>query len=372
MLPTKEDKSSAASELMKEINKALGAGTVKLGNDPSLVVHYLPTGVLPIDILLDGGIPRGRFTEIFGAYSTLKSYIALSCIAQTQKAGGVCAIIDTEHAYDPEWARSIGVVTEDLIYQSPQTGEEAVDVSEVLIRNGVDLIIWDSVAATLPQAESNKRMADEKVQPARLAALMSIAMRKLTAANKNTAVLFINQTRLSVGVMFGDPEVVPGGKALPFYASYRLALRKAGKVKDSKDGYDDTGKKISVNEITGHKIRATLEKSKLSAPSRDSLFTFDLSTGSIDELGYLISVGLEKQLIMHEGRSWWIQGQTEKIVGIEKFRGWMESNPIEIAKIKTVLLGQDGKQEVAKSRVVKAKKSLPKNLEQDSTQTPEH
>ncbi len=152
---------STAHELMAEINKALGAGTVRLGSDESLVVRHLPTGVLPIDHLLDGGIPRGRFTEIFGAYSTLKSYIALSCIAQTQKAGGVCAIVDTEHAYDPEWAEGLGVRTDDLIYQAPETGEEAIDVSEVLIRNGVDLIVWDSVAATLPQAEGNKRMSKE-------------------------------------------------------------------------------------------------------------------------------------------------------------------------------------------------------------------
>lgn len=351
---------TTAKELMAEINKALGAGTVRMGSDESLLVEHLPTGVLPIDLLLDGGIPRGRFTEIFGAYSTLKSYIALSCIAQTQKVGGVCAIVDTEHAYDPVWAESLGVRTDELIYQAPETGEEAIDVSEVLIRSGVDLIVWDSVAATLPQAESVKRMSKESVQPARLAALMSLGMRKLTAANKNTAVLFINQTRLSVGVVFGDPETVPGGKALPFYASYRLALRKAGKVKDSKDTYDDTGKKISVNEVTGHKIRATLEKSKLSAPSRDVLFTFDLNSGRIDELGYLISIGLEKGVIIHEGRSWWLQNQTDKIVGLEKFRGWLEENPNEVAKIRVELLGQDGEPEVAKKKVVRARKPLPK------------
>lgn len=352
---------TTAKELMAEINKALGAGTVRMGSDESLLVEHLPTGVLPIDLLLDGGIPRGRFTEIFGAYSTLKSYIALSCIAQTQKAGGVCAIVDTEHAYDPLWAESLGVRTDELIYQAPETGEEAIDVSEVLIRSGVDLIVWDSVAATLPQAESVKRMSKESVQPARLAALMSLGMRKLTAANKNTAVLFINQTRLSVGVVFGDPETVPGGKALPFYASYRLALRKAGKVKESKDTYDDTGKKVSYNEVTGHKIRATLEKSKLSAPSRDVLFTFDLNSGHIDELGYLISIGLEKGVIIHEGRSWWLQNQTDKIVGLEKFRGWLEENPNEVAKIRAELLGQDGEPEVAKKKVVKARKPLPKD-----------
>ena len=348
---------SKAEQLALEINKMLGSNTVKMANDASLIVRHLPTGVLPIDILLDGGIPTGRFTELFGAYSTLKSYIALSCIAQTQKAGGVCAIIDTEHSYDPEWARSLGVDTDNLIYHSPETGEEAVDVSEVLIRNDIDLIVWDSVAATLPQAESIKRMSKESVQPARLAALMSLGMRKLTAANKKTAILFINQTRLSVGVVFGDPETVPGGKALPFYASYRVALRKAGKIKESADTYDSEGKKVSVNNITGHKIRATLEKSKLSAPNKDVLFTFDLNSGGIDELGYLISIGLEKDLIKHEGRSWWITGQEEtKMVGVEKFRGWLEQNPTIVANIKTSLVKQDGNPEVVKKKVVKLKK----------------
>ena len=342
---------SKAQELMAEINKALGEGTVRLGSDESLLVKRLPTGVLPIDHLLDGGIPTGRFTELFGAYSTLKSYIALSCIAQTQKNGGVCAIVDTEHAYDPVWAESIGVNTADLIYQAPETGEEAVDVTEVLVRNGVDLVVWDSVAATLPQAESTKRMSKESVQPARLAALMSLGMRKLTAANDHTAILFINQTRLNVGVVFGDPETVPGGRALPFYASYRVALRKAGKEKESVDTYDSTGKKTTVNQVTGHKIRATLEKSKLSAPSRDVLFTFDLTSGQVDEIGYALSAGLEKGIVKHEGRSWWVD-ETEKTVGAEKFRGWLRGHPEVVEMIRQELLEPSGSQEADNKKVV--------------------
>lgn len=341
---------SKAQELMAEINKALGEGTVRLGSDESLLVKRLPTGVLPIDHLLDGGIPTGRFTELFGAYSTLKSYIALSCIAQTQKNGGVCAIVDTEHAYDPVWAESIGVNTADLIYQAPETGEEAVDVTEVLVRNGVDLVVWDSVAATLPQAESTKRMSKESVQPARLAALMSLGMRKLTAANDHTAILFINQTRLNVGVVFGDPETVPGGRALPFYASYRVALRKAGKEKESVDTYDSTGKKTTVNQVTGHKIRATLEKSKLSAPSRDVLFTFDLTSGQVDEIGYALSAGLEKGIVKHEGRSWWVD-ETEKTVGAEKFRGWLRDHPEVVEMIRQELLEPSGSQEADSKKV---------------------
>jgi recombination protein RecA len=326
-----------AHELMKEINKLLGANTLILGSDEALKVEYIPTGVLPIDHLLGGGIPRGRFTELFGAYSTLKSYIGLSTIAQEQANGGVCALIDTEHAYDPDWARGLGVDTDSLIYHAPETGEEAIDVSEMLIRNRVDLIVWDSVAATLPQTESAKRLSKESVQPARLAALMSLGMRKLTACNDNTAIIFINQTRMSVGVVFGDPEVVSGGKALPYYASYRVALRKAGKVKDTQDGFDDEGHKAKLNSVLGIKIRATLEKSKLSAPSKESLFTFDLTTGRVDEIGYMIANGLNSGIISHEGRSWWVE-EDEKIVGLEKFRGWLAGNQEAQEKIKAVLL----------------------------------
>lgn len=344
-----------AQEIMAEINKALGAGTVMLGSDKTLEVDFISTGIFPIDHLLGGGIPKGRFTELFGAYSTLKSYIGLSTIAQAQKAGGVCAIIDTEHAYDPEWAAGLGVDTEALIYQAPETGEEAIDVAEVLIREGIDLIVWDSIAATVPQAESVKRMSKENVQPARLAALMSTGLRKLTAANKHTAVLFINQTRVNVGVMFGDPEVVAGGKALPYYASYRVALRKAGKVKDTRDGFDEEGHKVKTNLVTGIKIRATLEKSKLSAPSRESLFTFDLSAGRIDELGYLIANGLSEGIIKHEGRSWWVE-EDEKTVGIEKFRGWLETNTAVQETIKEALLPSRGKPEAVKSKGVSRRK----------------
>jgi len=345
-----------AQEIAQEINEMLGNNTVIFGNDKRLKVEYIRTGVLPIDHLLSGGIPKGRFTELFGAYSTLKSYIGLSTIAQAQQAGGVCALIDTEHAYDPDWARSLGVDTDALIYQAPDTGEEAIDTSETLIRSGVDLIVWDSVAATLPQAEGNKRMSKESVHPARLAALMSLGMRKLTSANRHTAMMFINQTRMSVGVMFGDPEVVAGGKALPYYASYRVSLRKAGKVKETIDGYDDEGHKTKINSVTGIKIRATLEKSKLSKPSQEAIFTFDLTTGKVDEIGYLISCGLLNQTIKHEGRSWWIN-ENEKQVGLDKFRGWLEENPnIQEVLRESLIPKQDGKKEPVKKKAEKLKK----------------
>ena len=336
---------ATAKELAAEINQALGAGTVRLGSDESLVVTTIPTGVLPIDYLLGGGIPRGRFTEFFGAYSTLKSYVALRAIAECQAEGGVCAIVDTEHAYDPEWARRLGVDPDELIYQAPSTGEEAMDVSEVLIRNGIDLLVWDSIAATVPQTEANKRLANETVQPARLAALMSMGLRKLTAANEHTAVIFINQTRLNVGQMFGDPETVPGGRAMPFYASHRVALRRAGRVKEGQKVYDSEGKQANITVTHGHKVRATLEKSKLTAPSKDVLFTFDLHHGEVDELGFAITQGLIDGHVKHEGRRWWVDINGEEdtpVVGLPKFRTMLVENPVRLNKIKKALLRSHG------------------------------
>jgi recombination protein RecA len=333
-----------AKELAKEINKALGAGTVKLGSDESLIVTNIPTGVFPIDYLLGGGIPRGRFTEFFGAYSTLKSYIALCAIAECQSEGGTCALVDTEHAFEPKWAEEIGINTDELIYQAPATGEQAIDVSEVLIRNGVDLLVWDSVAATVPQTEGNKRLHDETIQPARLAALMSTGLRKLNAANENTAIIFINQTRLNVGQMFGDPETVPGGRSLPFYASHRIALRKAGKIREGRKVYDSEGKQANMNETLGHKVRATLEKSKLTAPTKDALFTFDLDTGGVDEVGFAITQGLIDGQIKHEGRKWWVSlptVETQPVVGMSKFREFLENEPILQEKLKLALLNSD-------------------------------
>ena len=349
---------NTAKEIMKEINSLLGSDVVTLANDERLVVQNIPTGVLPIDHLLGGGIPRGRVTELFGAYSTLKSYIALSTIAQAQKQGLACALVDTEHSFEPQWASSLGVDCDSLIYQTPETGEEAVDTIEAIIRMGAGLVVWDSIAATLPQAEGSKRMSKENIQPARLAALMSAAMRRITAANRDTALLFINQTRMNVGVMFGDPEVTAGGKALPYYASYRVALRKAGKVKETVDGYDGEGKKTKVNTIVGINIRATLEKSKLSAPSQEALFMWDVMRGEIDETSYLISCGLLNGSVTHEGKSWWTEG-SEKIVGLENFRGWLKDNPKVRRKLEKKILGHDldGESEPDKKKEGKRKKS---------------
>lgn len=330
--------SASASEIAKAINKVLGPGTVKLGSDPSLVVQYLSTGVLPIDVLLDGGLPRGRFTEIYGDYSTLKSYVGLCSIAMTQITGGVAALVDTEHSFDPEWAERLGVEVDDLIYQAPETGELAVDVTETMVRSGVDLIVWDSVAATLPQNERNKREHGETHQPARLAALMSRAMRKLTAANSNTAILWINQTRMSIGKVWGNPEVVPGGKALPFYASYRVSLRKSGRVtRDVKQW--DGAKNVTVKETVAQKIKARVEKSKLNAPTREVFLVFDLESGQIDELAFLITWGLENGVIERKGKTWSIVDSGINVVGASNFYDWLEKEEEWIDHLTSKCLG---------------------------------
>jgi recombination protein RecA len=349
---------SKAAEIAAELNKQLGSETVKLASDPSLQISYLRTGVLPMDVLLQGGLPRGRFVEIYGDYSTLKSYVALRAIATTQEAGGVCALVDTEHSFDPDWASSLGVDVGSLILQRPPTGEDAVDVSELLIRQDVDLLVWDSVAATLPQDEAKKRLAKENIQPARLAHLMSAASRRLTAANDKTAVLFINQTRLNVGQLFGDPTVVPGGKSLPFYASYRISLRKAGAVKKEIDVFqpgDEKGKvkKAKGKEVVAYKIKATVEKSKLSKPFRDTYLIYDLETARIDEVGFVIAHGLEQRWIEQTGVGTYKVGD-QSVRGIDNLRGLIQSTPQLLEELTAKALG--GEPEPVSKKVVRRRK----------------
>jgi recombination protein RecA len=360
------DQKPTAAELLKELNKMFGEGTVRMGNDPSLKTKWLPTGVFPIDVLLKGGLPRGRFTEIYGAYSTLKSFIGYRAIATTQQAGGVCALIDTEHAYDPDWFTELGGDPNTLLYKTPETGEEAVDLSEMLIRNGVDLIVWDSVAATLPQDEGKKRMSKENIQPARLAALMSAASRRLTAANKTTAVLFINQTRINVGQMFGDPTAIPGGKALPYYASYRIGLNKAGNIRRTAVAYTPSSETLhkidkgTTNEIIAYKIKAVVEKSKLNAPFREQKMLFDLTTGTLDDIGFLISHSLEQGWITKPTNQTYQVGK-RKPMRSSSLRGWLEANPaVRQELMDRALPDPNGSHAAAKKRVVRRKPKPPR------------
>lgn len=315
---------SRAHELMNLVNSTLKKDVLTTANDPRYTASFTSTGLLPVDVLLQGGIPRGRFVEFYGDYSTLKSYIGLMSIAEHQKQGMTCAVIDNEHSFDTAWAQSCGVDTDDLILQWPDTGEEAMDVCEALIRGGVNLIVFDSVAAMTPQAEQEKRLHGENIQPARIAMLMSAAMRRLTTANTDTSMLFVNQLRTNIGITFGSSESLPGGKALPYYASYRVALRKVGKITRDRKVYDGE-KWQNTKEQVGQKFKAELTKSKLSKPFSEQWFNWDLTRGSLDTVSYLIAQGLEHNIIEVKGNSWLCDGK-KLAVGREKFRAAIESN----------------------------------------------
>jgi recombination protein RecA len=228
----------------------------------------------------------------------------LSAIAATQTAGGSVALVDTEHSYDPEWLSQIGGKPEELLLKQPASGEEAVEVSEVLIRDGIDLLVWDSIAATITKNAAETRATEDK-QPANTARFMSRALPRLTAANHDTAMLWINQTRDKVGMTWGSPEFTPGGRAMGFFASYRIRCVKAGKITEDVRSWDGE-KWVKSKRQTGQKIRCTLEKSKLNQPYREAWMTFDLHACAIDDVGFLVSQGLEEGLIEQQGSSWTI------------------------------------------------------------------
>jgi recombination protein RecA len=354
-----------AEDAIKAVNKHFGKEVLKKGSDPSLEVRRIETGVLPIDVLTDGGPPRNRITEVYGDFSTLKSYVGLKAIAATQRQGGVAAVVDTEHAFDPDWAADLGVDVQNLIVEHPPSGEQALDVTEALVRGNVDLVIWDSVAATLPMAERDKA-AEESVQPARLAAFMSRALRKINTANENTALLFINQTRMNIGVTFGSPETTPGGKSLPFYASYRLSFKKAGKITETYKLYD--GEKFkTAYRTTGMKIKVEVAKFKLSSPQSEALFTFDLGTGEIDDIGYLISACHATGMVQHTGVTWRVKGRNRRTYkGAKELRAELETNEELRNQLKRSLLTSRGDDAPPKKLAVRRK---PKS---SSGQEPEH
>jgi recombination protein RecA len=257
-------------------------------------------------------IADGMFTH----NSTLKSYIGLNAIREVQQAGGIAAIVDTEHAFDPQWAESVGVRLDDLIQARPETGEAAIDAAEMLIRNGLDLLVFDSIAATMPKADADKSMSDT-AQPGRLASLMSRGSRKMTTANARTACMFINQLRQNIGVTFGPTEQPTGGKAMGYYASYRFNIKKTGWVSTNEKSYDGE-KWIDTKVRTAQKYRMLLEKSKLSKPLREIHFMWDLNTGTIDLTAFMIAQGLELGLITQSGPSWTFG--TLKVQGKDNFK----------------------------------------------------
>lgn len=315
------------ADLVAVINSQFGDGSVTLGGHTDLAVVRRPTGILPIDDILDGGIPRGRFIELYGSYSTMKSYVLYKALGTTQQNGGRVALIDTERSYDPVWAAQLGCNPDDILVSRPATAEQGIGVAEALVRQGYDMIGFDSIAAAIPK-QHQEVAPGEDTQPGALARVMSKGLARLNAANKHTSIVFINQTREKIGVSFGSPTTTSGGKAMGFYASYRLSFVRIGK--DTEDVKRWDGQKwVPAKKTVGHRIQVTLEKSKLSAPNIDTIFTYDLRTGQVDERGYLIARGLEEGLLQRTTAGHWtIPGVLDKAVhGRAKFDAWVDQNP---------------------------------------------
>ncbi len=327
-----KEKQKALEGALKSIEKQFGKGAVmRLGEAPRQQVEVISTGSLGLDMALGvGGIPKGRIIEIYGPESGGKTTLALSIIAQAQQAGGMAAFVDAEHALDPIYAKSLGVNIDDLLVSQPDTGEQALEIVELLTRSGaIDVIVIDSVAALVPQAEIEGQMGDAFVGIQ--ARLMSQALRKLTAAlsKSNTAAIFINQIREKVGVMYGNPETTPGGRALKFYASVRLDVRKQGQpIK-------------SGNDAVGNRVRVKVTKNKLAPPFREHEIELYFGKG-IDPLADLVTVAIATEVIDKSG-SWLSYGETRLGQGKEKAAEFLKGEPRMAQEIREKVLAQAGK-----------------------------
>ena len=315
-----ENKIKALDSVMAQIEKQYGKGSImRLGQGAGdETIEVLPTGCLSLDLAIGvGGLPRGRIIEIYGPESSGKTTVALHCIAETQKAGGIAAFIDAEHALDPVYAKNLGVNLDELYVSQPDTGEQALDITASLVSSkAVDIIVVDSVAALTPKAEIEGDMGDSHV--GLQARLMSQALRKLTAiTNKSkTCIIFINQLREKVGVMFGNPEVTAGGKALKFYASVRIDVRKGDALKNTEGAY-------------GNRTKAKIVKNKVAPPFKTAEFDIIFGKG-ISNTSCLVELGVAYDVLEKSGA--WISYNGEKIAqGREKAVDYLESNP-EVAK----------------------------------------
>jgi recombination protein RecA len=324
------DKSKALAAALSQIERQFGKGSVmKLGkNDRSMDVEAVSSGSLGLDIALGiGGLPKGRVVEIYGPESSGKTTLALHTVAEGQKKGGICAFIDAEHALDPVYARKLGVNIDELLISQPDTGEQALEICDTLVRSGaVDVLVIDSVAALVPKAELEGEMGD--ALPGLQARLMSQALRKLTANIKraNTLVIFINQIRMKIGVMFGNPETTTGGNALKFYASVRLDIRRIGAIKRG-------------DEVVGNETRVKVVKNKIAPPFREALFDILYGEG-ISRHGEIIELGVAHDIIEKSGA--WYAYNGEKIgQGKDNTREFLREHPAmsdEIeAKIRTAV-----------------------------------
>lgn len=324
-LSGENEKSDNISEVVEEIKAKYGEGSImKLGEARKVDVDVVPSGSVSLDFALGvGGIPRGRIIEIFGPESSGKTTLALHIVAEAQKKGGLCAFVDAEHALDPEYAKKIGVKINDLLISQPDTGEQALDIVESLVRSGnIDIIVVDSVAALTPQAEIEGEMGDTHI--GLQARLMSQALRKLSAlvAKTRTILIFINQIRMQIGIMFGNPETTPGGKALKFYSSVRVEVRRLAQIKKGE-------------EIIGSRVRAKIVKNKVAPPFRKAEFDIMYNQG-ISKQGDIINLGINCGLIKKSGASF-SYGEIKLGHGFENAKSFLLENPkIENQLIKEI------------------------------------
>jgi len=323
---TSVDKTKALDAALAQIERAFGKGSImRLGkNEKAVEIETISTGSLGLDIALGvGGLPRGRVIEIYGPESSGKTTLALHTIAESQKKGGVCAFVDAEHALDPVYARKLGVNLEDLLISQPDTGEQALEITDTLVRSGaIDVLVIDSVAALTPRAEIEGEMGE--VQPGLQARLMSQALRKLTASisRSNTTVIFINQIRMKIGVMYGSPETTTGGHALKFYASVRLDIRRIGAIKDRE-------------EVIGNQTRVKVVKNKVAPPFKQ--VEFDIMYGEgVSKTGELIDLGVKAGIIEKSGA--WFSCDSQRIgQGRENAKAFLRANPDIADKIERAI-----------------------------------
>ena len=315
--PVVSDKKKALETAMQQIEKTYGKGSImRYGDNVQPNVEAIPTGSLALDLALGiGGVPRGRIIEIYGPESSGKTTLALHVLAQAQKMGGEVAFVDAEHALDPTYARALGVKIEDMLISQPDTGEQALEITEALVRSGaIDVVVVDSVAALVPRAEIEGEMGDSFV--GLHSRLMSQALRKLTGiiAKTNTVVIFINQLREKVGVMYGNPEVTTGGRALKFYASVRIDVRRIETLK-------------SGGEMIGNRTRAKVVKNKVAPPFREAEFDIMYGEG-ISKLGEMLDLGVKLDLVQKSG-SWFNMGEVRLGQGRDAAKQYLRDHPDE-------------------------------------------